>query len=67
MGTTFIAVAVVVLLVGFHRFVESQYWILRGKFPASRGSVALVAFITVALIIAALVVIIAVAPGAVEA
>lgn len=55
-----------ILFVGFHRFVESQYWILRGKFPASRGSVAVVAFVTAALIVAALVVIVAVAPGAVE-
>lgn len=66
LGTTFIAVAILILLVGFHRFVESQYWIVRGKFPASRGSVILIAFVAAALIIAALVVILAVAPGAVE-
>lgn len=66
LGTTFIAVAILILLVGFHRFVESQYWIIRGKFPASRGSVILIAFVAAALIIAALVVILAVAPGAVE-
>ena len=66
LGTTFIGVAILILLVGFHRFVESQYWIIRGKFPASRGSVALIAFVAAALIIAALVVILAVAPGAIE-
>lgn len=66
LGTTFIGIAILILLVGFHRFVESQYWIIRGKFPASRGSVALIAFVAAALIVAALVVILAVAPGAVE-
>lgn len=66
LGTTFIGVAILILLVGFHRFVESQYWIIRGKFPARRGSVALIAFVAAALIIAALVVILAVAPGAIE-
>ncbi|PLN78121.1 hypothetical protein BDW42DRAFT_187598 [Aspergillus taichungensis] len=66
LGTTFIGVAIVILMVGFHRYFESQYWIIRGKFPASRGSVALIAFIAAALIIAALVVILAISPGAVE-
>ncbi|KAL4869770.1 hypothetical protein BDV12DRAFT_167190 [Aspergillus spectabilis] len=66
LGTTFIGVAILILLVGFHRYFESQYWIIRGKFPASRGSIALVAFVAGALIIAALAVIIAISPGAIE-
>ncbi|KAB8073173.1 hypothetical protein BDV29DRAFT_140890 [Aspergillus leporis] len=66
LGTTFIGVAIVILLIGFHRYFESQYWIIRGKFPASRGSVALIAFIAAALIVAALVVILSISPGAVE-
>lgn len=66
LGTTFIGIAILVLLVGFHRYFESQYWIIRGKFPASRGSVALIAGVTAALIISALVVILTVAPNAVE-
>ncbi|KAI9369188.1 hypothetical protein BJX61DRAFT_536617 [Aspergillus egyptiacus] len=66
LGTTFIGVAILILIVGFHRYFESQYWIIRGKFPASRGSIALIAFVTGALIIAALAVIIAISPGAVE-
>jgi hypothetical protein len=56
----------VILLVGFHRYFEAQYWIVRGKFPASRGSVALVTFVAAALIITSLVVILAVAPSATE-
>ncbi|KAL4915945.1 hypothetical protein BDW62DRAFT_187631 [Aspergillus aurantiobrunneus] len=66
LGTTFIGVAILILLVGFHRYFESQYWIIRGKFPASRGSIALIAFVAGALIVAALAVIIAISPGAVE-
>ncbi|KAL5339891.1 hypothetical protein BJX70DRAFT_397357 [Aspergillus crustosus] len=66
LGTTFIGVAILILLVGFHRYFESQYWIIRGKFPASRGSIALIAFVAGALIIAALAVIIAISPGTIE-
>lgn len=66
LGSTFIGVAILILIVGFHRYFESQYWIVRGKFPASRGSVALTAFAAAALIIAALAVILAVSPSAVE-
>ncbi|KAL3468002.1 hypothetical protein BJX64DRAFT_282887 [Aspergillus heterothallicus] len=66
LGTTFIGFAILILIVGFHRYFESQYWIIRGKFPASRGSVALIAFVAFALIVAALAVIIAISPGAIE-
>ena len=66
LGTTFLGVAILILLVGFHRYFESQYWIIRGKFPASRGSIALIAFVAGALIVSALAVIIAISPGAVE-
>ncbi|OGE56463.1 hypothetical protein PENARI_c003G07444 [Penicillium arizonense] len=66
LGSTFIGVSILILIVGFHRYFESQYWIIRGKFPASRGSIALTAFVAAALIIAALAVILAVSPGAVE-
>lgn len=62
LGATFLGIAILVLFVGFHRYFESQHWIMRGKFPASRGSVALVAFVSAALIIASLVVVIAIAP-----
>ncbi|RAL17118.1 uncharacterized protein BO97DRAFT_382442 [Aspergillus homomorphus CBS 101889] len=67
LGTTFIGVAILILLVGFHRYFESQYWIIRGKFPASRGSVGLIAIVAASLIVATLVVILAISPGAVEA
>ncbi|KAK2764420.1 hypothetical protein FQN54_009114 [Arachnomyces sp. PD_36] len=63
LGATFIGLSILVLLVGFHRYFESQYWITRGKFPASRGSIALIAFFACGLIVGSLVVIITVAPG----
>ncbi|BDD64287.1 hypothetical protein MPDQ_004330 [Monascus purpureus] len=66
LGATFIGIAILILFIGFHRYFEGQYWIIRGKFPASRGSVALIAFLAAALIITALVVILAVSPGASE-
>lgn len=66
LGATFLGISVVVLLVGFHRYFESQYWIIRGKFPASRGSIALVGIIAGALTIASLVVILVIAPTSYE-
>jgi uncharacterized membrane protein YidH (DUF202 family) len=61
LGATFIAISIVILFIGFHRYFESQYWIIRGKFPASRGSIFAVSFITGSLIIASLVVVLAIA------
>lgn len=63
LGATFIGLSILVLLVGFHRYFESQYWIIRGKFPASRSSVALIAFCAGALIVGSLVIIIVVSPA----
>ncbi|TVY24281.1 hypothetical protein LHYA1_G007038 [Lachnellula hyalina] len=66
LGATFLGISIVMLGVGFHRYFESQHWIIRGKFPASRGSIALVALITFALMITSLVVVIVVEPGTFE-
>lgn len=55
-----------ILFVGFHRYFEGQHWIIRGKFPASRGAVALVAGITFALMITSLVVVVVVEPTSFE-
>ena len=63
LGATFIGVGILVLLIGFHRYFESQHYIMQGRFPASRGSVALIAFCTGALTVSSLVVILTVAPG----
>jgi len=66
LGATFLGISIVMLSVGFHRYFESQHWIVRGKFPASRGSIALVAAVTFALMVTSLVVVIVVEPGAFE-
>ena len=63
LGATFLAISIVVLFVGCHRYFEAQHWIIRGKFPASRGSVALVGLIAAALTVASLVVVLIVAPS----
>ncbi|KAF2670277.1 hypothetical protein BT63DRAFT_372262 [Microthyrium microscopicum] len=60
LGATFIAIAVLILFVGFHRYFESQHYIIRGKFPASRGSIFLVALLAFSLSVASLVVVLAI-------
>jgi uncharacterized membrane protein YidH (DUF202 family) len=65
LGATFIGISIVVLFIGFHRYFESQHWIIRGKFPASRGSIALITFIAAALIVTSLVVVVSIAPKAI--
>ncbi|KAI9845012.1 MAG: hypothetical protein M1837_005156 [Sclerophora amabilis] len=66
LGATFLAIAMVVLFVGFHRYFESQHWIIRGKFPASRGGIFLISFIAAALIVVSLVVVVCVDTGVYE-
>lgn len=66
LGATFIGISIVMLLVGFHRYFEAQHYVIRGKFPASRGSIILVSAISGALIGSSLVVILVTAPGAFE-
>jgi uncharacterized membrane protein YidH (DUF202 family) len=66
LGSTFLGISIVILLIGCHRYFESQYWIIRGKFPASRGSVFAVAFMAAALIIASLIVVLVIAPTSFE-
>jgi uncharacterized membrane protein YidH (DUF202 family) len=58
--------AILILLLGFHRYFESQHYVIRGKFPASRGSIVLVSLVTFLLIVSSLVVVVAVAPSAFE-
>ncbi|RMD44605.1 hypothetical protein DV735_g503, partial [Chaetothyriales sp. CBS 134920] len=66
LGATFLIIAILILLIGAHRYFESQYWIIRGKFPASRGSIFLVASIAGALIVASLIIVIVLAPTSYE-
>ncbi|KAL8810078.1 MAG: hypothetical protein Q9200_002874 [Gallowayella weberi] len=66
LGATFMGIAIVVLLVGGRRYFESQYWIIRGKFPASRGSIFLITLIAAALIVTSLVIVCTVDPTVFE-
>ncbi|KAK5053337.1 hypothetical protein LTR84_002311 [Exophiala bonariae] len=66
LGATFLGISIIVLFIGFHRYFESQHWIMKGKFPASRGSIFIVGFITGSLIIASLAVVLAIAPTSYE-
>ncbi|KAF1945907.1 hypothetical protein EJ02DRAFT_337454 [Clathrospora elynae] len=66
LGATFIAISIVMLCIGFHRYFEAQHYVIRGKFPASRGSIMIVSAISGALIGSSLVVILVTAPGAFE-
>ncbi len=62
LGATFLGISILVLLTGGRRYFEGQYWIIRGKFPASRGSVILVTAVAGLLIVVSLVVVVSVAP-----
>lgn len=66
LGATFIAISILILFIGFHRYFEAQHYVIRGKFPASRGSIVLVSLVAGGLIVSSLVVILAVAPRAFE-
>ncbi|KAI5370297.1 hypothetical protein Slin15195_G011750 [Septoria linicola] len=66
LGSTFLGISILILLLGFHRYFESQHYVIRGKFPASRGTIIIVTAVATALIVASLIVVIAVAPKAFE-
>lgn len=66
LGATFLGISILVLLLGFHRYFESQHYVIRGKFPASRGSIVVVAVLSAGLIVTSLAVVLAVAPSAFE-
>ncbi|KAI5853871.1 hypothetical protein BZA05DRAFT_394939 [Tricharina praecox] len=62
LGATFLGIAILVLLIGTNRYYESQAWLLKGKFPASRGSVFLLTLVACALIVASLVIVLVISP-----
>jgi uncharacterized membrane protein YidH (DUF202 family) len=66
LGATFIGISILMLLIGFHRYFEAQHYVIRGKFPASRGSIIIVSAIAGALIASSLIIIVVTAPGAFE-
>ncbi|KAL7943450.1 hypothetical protein V8C42DRAFT_359145 [Trichoderma barbatum] len=63
LGATFLAISIVTLLLGCRRYFHAQEWILQGKFPASRGTIIIMSFIALALMILSLVVVIVIRPS----
>ncbi|KAI0391135.1 hypothetical protein F5Y17DRAFT_25011 [Xylariaceae sp. FL0594] len=66
LGTTFIGISILVLFLGYHRYYQPQQWLLKGKFPASRGTIVLVSFLAFALMVASLIVILIIQPTNVD-
>ncbi|KAL2175934.1 uncharacterized protein P884DRAFT_204463, partial [Thermothelomyces heterothallicus CBS 202.75] len=60
LGTAFLAVSILILLLGYNRYLQGQYWVIQGKFPASRGTVMLVALIAFTVTLASLIVVLTV-------
>ncbi|TRX98035.1 hypothetical protein FHL15_001245 [Xylaria flabelliformis] len=51
LGATFIGISILVLLLGYQRFYQPQQWLLKGKFPASRGPIILMSLVSFALMV----------------
>ncbi|KAF2628410.1 hypothetical protein BU25DRAFT_309890, partial [Macroventuria anomochaeta] len=66
LGATFIGISILMLFIGFHRYFEAQHYVIRGKFPASRGSIVVVSVVAGGLIVSSLVVILATSPAVFE-
>ncbi|KAM5357042.1 hypothetical protein ACJZ2D_016672 [Fusarium nematophilum] len=63
LGTTFLGISILILFLGYKRYFQSQHWVMQGKFPASRGTITIVAFVAFAIMVASLVVVIATHPS----
>lgn len=62
LGATFLGISILTLLLGFRRYFRGQEWVMRGKFPASRGTIVVLAAAALAIMIASLVVVIVIHP-----
>lgn len=60
LGGVFLGISILVLLLGYQRYLHSQQWIMKGKFPASRGTVVLVSLISFSLMVVSLVIVVVV-------
>ncbi|KAH7023382.1 P-loop containing nucleoside triphosphate hydrolase protein [Ilyonectria destructans] len=56
LGATFLGISILILFLGYRRYFQAQHWVMQGKFPASRGTVTIVAFVAFAIMVASLVV-----------
>ncbi|KAI5920083.1 hypothetical protein F4810DRAFT_684666 [Camillea tinctor] len=62
LGATFLGISVLVLFLGYQRYFQSQEWIMKGKFPASRGTVVLISFVALALMVVSLILVVILQP-----
>ncbi|KAI1493183.1 hypothetical protein F5X96DRAFT_623305 [Biscogniauxia mediterranea] len=62
LGATFLGISVLVLFLGYQRYFQGQEWIMKGKFPASRGTVVLISFVALALMVVSLILVVILQP-----
>ena len=58
LGSVFLGISILTLLLGFRRYFQGQEWVIKGKFPASRGTIIIMSFVALALMLASLVVVV---------
>lgn len=63
LGACFLAISILVLFLGYQRYMQSQQWVMKGKFPASRGTIVVVSLIALALMIVSLIVVVVIQPA----
>ncbi|RDA96063.1 hypothetical protein CP533_5926 [Ophiocordyceps camponoti-saundersi (nom. inval.)] len=64
LGAAFLGISILTLLLGFRRYFHGQEWVMKGKFPASRGTVIIVALLALAIMMVSLVVVVVIQPRA---
>ncbi|KAK8082298.1 hypothetical protein PG996_001079 [Apiospora saccharicola] len=62
LGATFLGISILILLLGYQRYFQSQQWILKKKFPAARLTIVLVSLIAMALMLVSLIIVVVVHP-----
>ncbi|KAI1858444.1 uncharacterized protein JN550_012654 [Neoarthrinium moseri] len=62
LGASFLGISILVLFLGYQRYFQSQQWVMKGKFPASRGTIVLVSLIAFALMVVSLIVVVVIQP-----
>ncbi|CAN8099449.1 unnamed protein product [Discula destructiva] len=63
LGASFVGISILMLFLGYHRYFQAQQWIIKGKFPASRGTVILVSLVALSLMVISLIVVLLVQPA----
>ncbi|TLS24039.1 hypothetical protein PpBr36_08669, partial [Pyricularia pennisetigena] len=46
LGAAFLGISILILFLGYGRYVRGQRWVMAGRFPASRGTVIIVTLLT---------------------